>query len=83
MNNQHLFRKTSLERLRSPERLDQAVQIIKPLDWLPLTALGLFILLGLVGGLMMSRYRQSQSTQGLHVPTGAEEYQLPTSPSSN
>ncbi|MBW4422323.1 MAG: NHLP bacteriocin system secretion protein [Myxacorys californica WJT36-NPBG1] len=44
----NLFRKTSLERLRSPERLDQAVQIVNLKDWLPLSVLGLIIFLGLL-----------------------------------
>ncbi|KAF3884627.1 MULTISPECIES: NHLP bacteriocin system secretion protein [Nostocales] len=43
-----LFRKESLERLSSPERLDRLMQLVNPLDWLPLTALGSFILIGLV-----------------------------------
>jgi HlyD family secretion protein len=43
-----LFRKTSLERLRSPERLDQAVQIVTLKDWLPLSLLGVLIFLGLL-----------------------------------
>ena len=34
--NSHLFRKQSLERLQSPEKLDQAIQLVKPKDWLPL-----------------------------------------------
>ncbi|MEA5568469.1 NHLP bacteriocin system secretion protein [Anabaena sp. UHCC 0399] len=43
-----IFRKESLERLSSPERLDQLMQIVNPLDWLPLATLGSFIFLGLV-----------------------------------
>ncbi|MCF4967005.1 NHLP bacteriocin system secretion protein [Nostoc sp. CMAA1605] len=43
-----IFRKESLERLSSPERLDQLMQIVNPLDWLPLATLGAFIVLGLV-----------------------------------
>ncbi len=36
----NLFRKESLERLSSPERLDQLMHVINPRSWLPLTALG-------------------------------------------
>lgn len=36
---QTLFRKESLERLSSPERLDQLMQVVSPKSWLPLTAL--------------------------------------------
>lgn len=43
-----IFRQESLERLSSPERLDQLMQIVNPLDWLPLATLGTFVLLGLV-----------------------------------
>lgn len=35
-----LFRKESLERLSSPERLDQLMQVVSPRSWLPLLALG-------------------------------------------
>ncbi|MGB7443288.1 MAG: NHLP bacteriocin system secretion protein [Coleofasciculaceae cyanobacterium] len=40
---QNLFRKKSLERLSSPERLDRLVQVVSPRSWLPLTSLGLLI----------------------------------------
>lgn len=36
----NLFRKQSLERLASPERLDQLMQVVNPRSWLPLAALG-------------------------------------------
>ena len=35
----NLFRKSSLERLASPEQVDQLMQVIAPKDWLGLTAL--------------------------------------------
>lgn len=38
---QNLFRKESLERLSSPERLDQLMQVVNPKSWLPLAALGM------------------------------------------
>jgi len=43
MNTQErtLYREKSLERLSSPEQLDQLMQIIKPKSWLPLLSLGL------------------------------------------
>ncbi|MEH1944906.1 MAG: NHLP bacteriocin system secretion protein [Nostoc sp.] len=47
-NRENIFRKESLERLSSPERLDQLMQIVNPIDWLPLATLGIFILLGLI-----------------------------------
>ncbi|OUL29772.1 NHLP bacteriocin system secretion protein [Nostoc sp. RF31YmG] len=35
-----LFRKESLERLSSPERLDLLMQVVSPRNWLPVVALG-------------------------------------------
>ncbi|MEL6222850.1 MAG: hypothetical protein AAFQ57_15840 [Cyanobacteria bacterium J06626_14] len=43
-----LFRKESLERLSSPEQLDQLMQIVTPKSWLPLGALGALVLAGLI-----------------------------------
>jgi len=42
-----VFRRESLERLSSPERLDQLMQVVAPKDWLGLMALGSLLLLGL------------------------------------
>jgi HlyD family secretion protein len=39
----NLFRKESLERLSSPERLDQLMQVVSPKSWLPLTSLGALV----------------------------------------
>ncbi|MFN6474206.1 MAG: NHLP bacteriocin system secretion protein [Nostoc sp. SerVER01] len=47
-NQDSIFRKESLDRLSSPERLDQLMQVVNPLDWLPLATLGTFVLLGLI-----------------------------------
>jgi hypothetical protein len=38
-----IFRKESLERLSSPEQLDQLIQIVSPRSWLPLASLGMLI----------------------------------------
>ncbi|MCU0535079.1 MAG: NHLP bacteriocin system secretion protein [Hydrococcus sp. Prado102] len=38
-NKKSLFRKTSIERLSSPERLDQLMRVVSPRSWLPLLAL--------------------------------------------
>ncbi|WP_144863715.1 NHLP bacteriocin system secretion protein [Hyella patelloides] len=35
-----LFRQASLERLSSPERLDQLMQVVNPKSWIPLATLG-------------------------------------------
>lgn len=41
---EQIFRKTSLEKLSSPEQLDQLMQVTRPLKWISL--LGCFILIG-------------------------------------
>jgi len=42
-----IFRQESLERLSSPERLDQLMQVLAPKDWLALTVFGSLTILGL------------------------------------
>lgn len=46
--NNNIFRKKALEKLSSPERLDQVMKVIYPMDWLPLTALGSLIVIGII-----------------------------------
>jgi hypothetical protein len=43
-----IFRKESLERLSSPEQLDQLMQVVSPKSWLPLASLGLLVGLALL-----------------------------------
>ncbi|MBD1930384.1 MULTISPECIES: NHLP bacteriocin system secretion protein [Cyanophyceae] len=45
---QNLFRKESLERLSSPERLDQLMQVVSPKSWLPLTSLASLVVVALI-----------------------------------
>lgn len=47
-----LFRQESLERLSSPERLDQLMQVVNPLDWLMLATFGSLVLAGLAWSVM-------------------------------
>lgn len=47
-NNSSIFRKEALERLSSPEQLDQLMQIVTPRSWLPLAALGGLLGVGLI-----------------------------------
>jgi HlyD family secretion protein len=42
----NLFRKEALDRLSSPERLDQLMQIAQPKKWIPLAAMGSLIAVG-------------------------------------
>lgn len=46
-----IFRKVALERLSSPEQLDQLVQVTDPRGWLALTGLGALLLAALVWGI--------------------------------
>lgn len=43
----NLFRKEALDRLSSPERLDQLMQIAQPKKWIPLAAMGSLIAVGI------------------------------------
>lgn len=43
-----LFRKESVERLSSPERLDQLMQVVNPQSWLPLLALSSIVVIAAV-----------------------------------
>ncbi|MBE9106776.1 hypothetical protein IQ229_18115 [Nostoc cf. edaphicum LEGE 07299] len=38
LKHSHIFRQEALERLSSPEQLDQAIQVVKPQAWLTLVA---------------------------------------------
>lgn len=46
-----IFRKVALERLSSPEQLDQLVQVTDPRGWLALTGLGALLLAAFVWGI--------------------------------
>ena len=51
MNNREknkIFREESLERLSSPERLDQLMQIVGRQDWLPLSTLGALVVAAII-----------------------------------
>lgn len=48
----NLFRKKALERLSSPERLDELMQVTSPVGWLALGGLGFGILAAIVWGIV-------------------------------
>lgn len=54
MENKKIFRKVALERLSSPEQLDQLMQVTDPKGWLALGVLGALILASLVWGVLGS-----------------------------
>src|SRR5712692_1668862 len=49
-----LFRQTSLERLSSPEQLDQLLQVTTPQGWLALIGLGGLLIMALLWGVFGS-----------------------------
>jgi HlyD family secretion protein len=74
-----LFRKESLERLSSPERLDQLMQVVNPRDWLALTTLGFFIFLALLWSIF-GRIPITVTGQGVLIrPRRVVEFQSPIS----
>ena len=46
-----LFRKVALERLSSPEQLDQLMRITSPVGWVALLALGVLLACGVLWGI--------------------------------
>ena len=72
-----LFRKKSLERLSSPERLDQLLEVVKRRSWIPLITLGVLIL-GLVVWSVIGRVPIHVEGKGILVrPRKVVEFQAP------
>lgn len=61
-----IFRKESLERLSSPEQLDQLMQVVSPRSWLPLASLGGLVLLALAWSIL-GRIPITATGQGILV----------------
>lgn len=53
-NGSEIFRKVSLERLSSPEQLDQLIQVTRPRGWLALAAIWCLILVTIAWGVLGS-----------------------------
>jgi len=64
------FRKAALERLASPERLDEMMVITSPKGWIALTACGMLILLGLIWSIF-GRIPERVFAQGMLIPGGS------------
>ena len=64
-----LFRKEALERLSSPERLDQLMQVVNPRIWLPLVTLGSFLIIGAIWSIF-GRIPITVTGQGLLLNPG-------------
>ncbi len=74
-----LFRKEALERLSSPERLDQLMQVVSLKDWLPLTTLGGLVLLAGLWSIF-GRIPITVTGQGVLIrPRRVVEFQSPIS----
>lgn len=69
-----IFRKESLERLSSPEQLDQLMQVVSPRSWLPLATLGCLVGAAILWSLV-GRIPVTASGQGIlvHPSDGAKE----------
>ncbi|MGD1909800.1 MAG: NHLP bacteriocin system secretion protein [Rivularia sp. (in: cyanobacteria)] len=79
MDHEKLFRKESLERLSSPERLDQLMQVVNPRDWLPLTSLGVFVVMALVWSIF-GRIPMTENAPGVLIrPKRVVQFQSPIS----
>lgn len=74
-----IFRQEALDRLSSPEQLDQAIQIVKPQGWLTLTAMG--FLVAMVGvWSIFGRIPLTVTGQGILIrPRHVVQFQSPSS----
>jgi HlyD family secretion protein len=74
-----LFREKALEKAASPERLDQAIQVIQPYNWLPLAALGSLVVAGLTWSIV-GRIPITATGQGvLTYPSTVIDFQASSS----
>lgn len=62
----NLFRQESLERLSSPEQLDQLMQIVRPQHWIPLAMLAVLVSLGVLWS-VVARIPETVSGPGVLV----------------
>lgn len=73
----HLFRKEALERISSPERLDQIMQVVSFQKWIPLAAFGTLIAAG-VAWSVVGRIPVTVNGQGVLVfPSKVMSFQSP------
>ena len=69
MSEQSVFRKVSLDRLASPEQLDQLMQVTTPRGWVALLALSILLLMTIVWG-CVGRIPETVHGQGILVKSG-------------
>ncbi len=69
MSTQSVFRKVSLDRLASPDQLDQLMQVTTPKGWVALLALSFLLLTAIVWG-CVGRIPETVHGQGMLVKSG-------------
>lgn len=69
MKKSQIFRKASLDRLASPEQLDQVMTVTSPRGWIALAAVGLILLGAVVWGILGS-LSEKVTGQGMLVRSG-------------
>ncbi len=76
--NNKLFRQEALERLSSPERLDQMIQVVSPRAWLPLSAIGFLVAAAAVWS-VVGRIPLTVTGQGVLIqPRRIVQFQAPS-----
>jgi HlyD family secretion protein len=76
-DDREIFRKKSLERLSSPERLDHLLELVDRKSWIPLAAIGV-LLAGLLAWAVFARIPVYVEGQGILVrPRTIAEFQSP------
>lgn len=76
--NNKLFRQEALERLSSPERLDQMIQVVSPRAWLPLSAIGALVATASVWS-VFGRIPLNVTGQGVLIqPRQVVQFQAPS-----
>lgn len=74
-----IFRQEALERLSSPERLDQAIQLVKPQAWLSLSAMGFLVAIGALWS-VFGKIPLTVTGQGILIrPRHVVQFQSPSS----
>ncbi len=75
----NLFRRQALQRSSSPERLDQIMQVVSPMKWLPLAALGTLVAAGVTWSIL-GRIPITVEGKGVLVyPSKVVGFEFPTS----
>ncbi|HBQ26616.1 MAG TPA: hypothetical protein DD791_09515, partial [Syntrophomonas sp.] len=69
MSENKIFRKVSLDRLSSPEELDQRLTVVSPIGWVALIAVALLIGAGLIWGFFGSIANKATGT-GIIMSSG-------------